>query len=68
MQKVAQEFFGAHKDAGNMEIPLPGAEMGKVVTLPPPLPPPLPLPPGILILGMSLIAATASRDAARPAW
>jgi len=38
MQKVAQEFFGAHKDAGNMEIPLPGAEMGKVVTRFPPEP------------------------------
>ena len=38
MQKVSQEFFGAHKDAGNMEIPLPGAEMGKVVTRFPPEP------------------------------
>jgi hypothetical protein len=38
MQKLSQEFFGAHKDAGNMEIPLPGAEMGKVVTRFPPEP------------------------------
>jgi len=38
MQKVAQEHFGAHKDAGNMDIPLPGAEMGKVVTRFPPEP------------------------------
>ena len=38
MQRVAQEYFGVHKDAGSMEIPLPGAEKGKVVTRFPPEP------------------------------
>ena len=35
---VAQEFLGTAKDAGNMDIPLEGAEMGKVVTRFPPEP------------------------------
>eukprot|EP00967_Tisochrysis_lutea_P033798 scaffold40223_cov32-Tisochrysis_lutea.AAC.2 len=35
---TAQAFFGEAKDAGSMEIPLPGAEMGKVVTRFPPEP------------------------------
>ena len=38
MQAVAQEYFGVHKDAGSMEIPLPGAVMGQVVTRFPPEP------------------------------
>lgn len=38
MQAVAQQLFGVHKDAGSMEIPLPGAEMGQVVTRFPPEP------------------------------
>jgi len=38
MATVAQDFFGIQRDAGSLEIPLPGAEMGKVVTRFPPEP------------------------------
>jgi len=38
MAAVAQDFFGVSKDAGSMEIPLPNAEHGKVVTRFPPEP------------------------------
>jgi glutamyl-tRNA synthetase len=37
-KETAQSFFGESKDAASMEIPLPGAEMGKVVTRFPPEP------------------------------
>ena len=38
MQSLAQDFFGVQKDAGSLEIDLPNAEMGKVVTRFPPEP------------------------------
>lgn len=38
LQSLAQDFFGVQKDAGSLEIPLPNAEMGKVVTRFPPEP------------------------------
>lgn len=37
-KETAQAFFGESKDVASMEIPLPGAEMGKVVTRFPPEP------------------------------
>ena len=35
---MAQDYFGAQKDSGSMELNLVGAEMGKVVTRFPPEP------------------------------